>query len=219
VDRRFFDWIWHIRGTVQIPQGQSNDNVFERLDPLFQQRGTRHETSRDKLIFQKKDQDAQDKMSVFDSGVLQIERGAEGPVLRYHMISRALLYCFFAPLLFLAFAQITIFLGNLEKGKAETEETAKDEKKEEEKVRTLHPIDQFLGAPEPEKPKTDEEKKAEKEKDKDKGPSPTPAYVFAGIFAVLYIVGRLLEAWLIKTLLRKHLTGNPSPDGEQALAK
>jgi hypothetical protein len=67
----------------------------------------------------------------------------------------------------------------------------------------MNPIDKFLGAPEPEKP--DEKKK--KEEEEKKGPSPTPAYVFAGIFATLYVGGRILEDWLIKRLFRKRLAG------------
>jgi hypothetical protein len=64
----------------------------------------------------------------------------------------------------------------------------------------LNPIDKALGAPEPDPPK----KKGKKDED-DKKPSPTPGYVFAGIFAALYAVGRILEDRRIKALFRKSL--------------
>ena len=70
---RFIDWIWHIRGTLPLPAGQSTGEAFARLEGLFGQAGTSHELAGDSLTFSKKDQAAQDKMSVFDSGVLRIE--------------------------------------------------------------------------------------------------------------------------------------------------
>ncbi|WP_202946731.1 hypothetical protein [Gluconobacter thailandicus] len=60
-------------------------------------------------------------------------------------------------------------------------------------VPPMNSIDKFLGAPAPDKKDDakDEEKKAKKL-------SPTPAYVFCGLFAFLYVVGRILEQILIK---------------------
>ena len=201
---RFIDWIWHIRGTLALAPEQSGDEAFDRLEPLFGESGTSHQRSGDTLTFRKRDQAAQDKMSVFDGGVLQIERGAAGPVLHYHLTSRALLFCFLAPLLFLAFGQLTVALGKLEKPAAEAgkDGAKKDEKKPEV---ALNPIDKFLGAPEPEKP--DAKKKDDKDKGSDKKHSPTSAYVFAGIFATLYLVGRILEDRLVRKLFRKKLVG------------
>lgn len=202
VNLRFIDWIWNIRGSVPLAPAQSSDDAFFRLDPLFQEYGTTFERTGDTLTFRKKDQAAQDKMAIFEAGVLQVEDSPAGAVLRYRMSSRALLFCFLAPLLFLAFGQLTIAVGQLESQKAETEEkTKKPEKKDE--VRALNPIDKFLGAPEPEKPKKD----GDKSKDKESKHSPTSAYVFAGLFAALYVVGRILEAWLIKSRLKKQLLG------------
>ena len=197
----FIDWIWHIRGSLALAPGQSSDEAFDRLDPLFRESGTSHERTSDTLTFRKKDQAAQDKMSIFDGGVLQIEKGAAGSVLRYHLTSRALLLCFLAPLLFLAFAQLTIAIGMLEKTSTEASEKSKKDEKKENVELPQHPIDKALGAPAPEKPKKDD-----KDEEEDKGPSPTPAYVFAAIFAVLYVVGRLLEPWLIKSVFRKSLS-------------
>jgi len=200
VNRRFIDWIWNIRGSLALVPGQSSDDAFRRLDPLFQEAGTSHERSADTLTFRKKGQAAQDKMSVFDAGILQVRKDAAGSVLHYRLKSRALLFCFLAPLLFLGFAQATVVIGQWEKASAQS-----SEKKPEKKDVALpqHPIDAFLGAPAPEKPKKDKDKKSE---DEDK-PSPKAAYVFAALFATLYVVGRILEARLVKSLFRRKLLG------------
>lgn len=201
MNRRFIDWIWHVRGSLPLPPEQSSDDALDRLDPLFRQPGTSHERTHDTLTFRKKNQAAQDKMSVFDDGVLRIENDVAGPVLRYHLTSRILLFCFLAPLLFLAFAQLTIAIGKFE---GVSTEAADKEKKADKKDVELpqNPIDKALGAPAPEKPKKDDK---DKEKDKDKKHSPTPAYVFAAIFATLYVIGRILEDRLVKALFRKRL--------------
>lgn len=215
---RFIDWIWHIRDGVPLAPGQSNDEAFGRLDPLFRERDTHHDRTHDTLTFRKSNQAPQDKMSVFDGGVLWIEHGTAGPVLRYDLTSRILLFCFLAPLLFLAFAGLNLGIGVIDKPTAAEKAEAKKKEAEKEKKdaeRKLHPIDTFLGAPAPEKPKTEAEKKKEEaekkakgEEEEDEGPSPTPAYVFAGIFAALYIGGRILEGWLIKSVFTKRLWGN-----------
>jgi hypothetical protein len=205
VTPRFIDWIWHIRGSLALAPGLSSDEAFDRLDPLFRQSGTSHERTSDTLTFSKKNQAAQDKMSIFDGGVLKIEKGVAGPVLRYRLTSRALLFCFLAPLLFLGFAQLTIAIGKLEKPSTEASEKA-DKKKDEKKADVpMNPIDKALGAPAPEKPKKDEK---DKDKDKDGKHSPTSAYVFAAIFATLYLVGRILEDRLIKAQFKKRLLGS-----------
>ena len=195
---RFIDWIWHVRGSLALTPEQSSDDAFDRLGPLFRQTGTSHERTDDTLIFRKKDQAAQDKMSVFDGGVLRIERGGAGSVLRYHLTSRALLFCFLAPLLFLGIAQFTIAMGKLEKPSTEASDASKKSAKKDADV-PVNWIDKALGAPAPEKPG---------KKGADKKPSPTPAYVFAAIFAALYVVGRILEDRLVKTLFRKRLLGS-----------
>lgn len=213
MNSRFIDWIWHVRGSLALPPEQSSDDAFDRLDPLFQQTGTSHERSDDTLTFRKKDQAAQDKMSVFDGGVLQIEKSGALPVLRYDLSSRALLFCFLAPLLFLGFAQLTVYMGKLEKPPAEAASTSgkdSDAPKKADKKKAdvpMNPIDKFLGAPAPEKPKKDEKGK-DKDKEADKKHSPIPAYVFAAIFATLYVVGRILEDKLVKSLFRKRLLGS-----------
>lgn len=205
---RFINWIWHVRGSLPLAPTQGSEDAFARLDPLFRQTGTSRERTGDTLTFRKKDQSAQDKMAIFDGGVLRIERGAAGSVLRYHLTSRALLFCFLAPFLFLAFAGLTVAVHEFRKPSTEAEikadEAAKAKKKaakERLAQMPLHPIDKALGAPGPEQPK----KKDGKDK-KDDSPSPTAAYVLAALFAALYVVGRILEARLVKALFSKSLS-------------
>ena len=206
---RMIDWIWTIRGSIALPSGQSAHEAFDRLEPFFHAPGTSFERADDTLTFTKKDQLAQDRMSIYDEGILQVERGDGGALLRYRMASKALLFCFLAPLLFLAFGQIIVGVSMLEGEPTAAEKKAEELKKKEEekKVRTLHPIDQFLGAPAPEKPKADEKAKKDKEKEKEKSKTqfPKAAYVFAGLFAILYGVGRVLEDRLIKMRFRRSL--------------
>ena len=190
---RYIDWIWHVRGSVMLSPGQSGDDAFDRLDPLFRQTGTSHQRTDDTLSFTKKDPAVQDKMSVFNRGALRIESSVAGSVLHYHLTSRALLFCFLAPLLFLSIAQCTIATNKWNKPGHEAAEKPV--------VTPMHPIDKALGAPEPDKPNADDAGADEGTKK----PSPTPAYVFAGTFAALYVVGRILEHRLVKALLRKRL--------------
>ena len=202
---RFIDWIWHVRGSVPLAAEQSSDEAFDRLDPLFGAYGTTHERTGDTLTFRKKDQAAQDKMSVFDDGVLRIDRTGGGAVLRYNLTSRILLFCFLAPLMFLAVAQFTVAMGRWQ-----SPETAAKSAKTADAVKALakksadvpmNPVDKFLGAPAPDKPKKGEDAN----KRPPKKPSPTAAYVFAAIFAALYLIGRVLEDRLVKSLFRKRL--------------
>lgn len=214
MNSRLINWIWQIRGHVELPPGQSIEEAFDRLDPLFRERGTRHERSSDTLTFTKKDQAPQDRMSIFNDGVLQIRRDGPGSVLHYRMTSRALLLCFLAPLLFLGFAQLTVVMGNMQTPPTEAEKAKQKAEKEIEKNKVLPQnwIDKALGAPAPERPKDkDEEKdkkgKSDEEDEDDDKPTPTPGYVFAGLFAALYVGGRILEHRLIKSLFRRQLNG------------
>jgi hypothetical protein len=201
------DWLWHVRGSIALPPGQSADAAFARLAPLFETPGTHHARVADTLTFTKKDPVAQDKLSVFDKGVLAIAPGEAGLMLSYRLRSPTLLFCLLLPLFFLAIAQLTIEVGKRQKPPVE-----KAEKVDKLAAIPLHPIDKFLGAPEPEKDKPVGKDKASKakaaaeqaEKVKKKF-SPTPAYVFAGMFAFLYLVGRILEDRLLLRLLRTRL--------------
>ncbi|PXW77741.1 hypothetical protein C7451_104237 [Blastomonas natatoria] len=192
---RLIDWIWTVRGELTLPAGQSADEAFARLEPFFREPGTSFDQAAGSLSFTKKDPIAQDRMSIYDAGELRVEQRPDGGILRYWMTSRSLLFCFLAPLLFVAFGQIIVGVGMLVG--PETEQADKKKKEEKEKVRELHWIDQMLGAPAPEKPKKDEKDK-KKEEGKKNRYSPTSAYVFAGLFALLYIIGRILEDRLIR---------------------
>ncbi|WP_052223606.1 hypothetical protein [Novosphingobium malaysiense] len=48
--------------------------------------------------------------------------------------------------------------------------------------------------------------------------SRTPAFVFAGFFSFLYVVGRILEPWLIRSEFRKSLLGNTMSGRERPVA-
>jgi hypothetical protein len=199
VNLSFIDWIWHIRGSLPLASGQSSKDAFDRLAPLFQQRGTSHQMANGILTFSKKDQAAQDKMSIFDDGTLQIDRGAAGPMLRYHLISRALLLCFLAPFVFVGIAQLTIAINNFDK----TPPPAKSAAAKKPAAVPMNPVDKFLHAPAPDASKKDVAPMSKK----GGKPTPTPAYVFATFFAILYVVGRILEDRLIRGLFRKSLLG------------
>ena len=133
-------------------------------------------------------------MSVFDAGVLSIDKGAAGYFLRYKLTSRALLFCFFAPVLFLGIAQLTISLNKFDKSPPHAEKKHAPP--------ALNPIDKALGAPAPDDPN---KKGAGSSGDRDKKPSPTAAYILAAMFAILYIVGRVLEDRMVRRLFRKKL--------------
>jgi hypothetical protein len=203
VTLRFIDWIWHIRGSLTLPPACASDDAFDRLEPLFQQTGTSHDRTANRLIFRKKDQPAQDKMAVFDHGVLQIDRREGGPVLHYHLTSRALLFCFLMPLLFLGFAQLNLAVGAYEKAHAQAagkaDKAAAKTAKKQEVAPPQNPIDKALGAPAPDKPK---DKGAEGEDNKF---SPRPGYIFAAIFAVLYLIGRVREDRKVRALFEQTL--------------
>lgn len=203
VNPGFLDRIWHVGGTLRLPQGQTADEAFTRLDPLFDEYGTTRERAGDTLSFRKQDPAAQDRMAVFDRGELRVEQDAAGPLLRYRLNSRMLLFCFLLPLLFLGIAQATVWIGTLES--AGQEDGKKDKQVDAELPQ--HWIDKALGAPVPEKPGADKKDEKKDGGEKKNPRSPTTAYVFAGIFAALYAIGRVLEDRKVKALLRKSLNG------------
>ncbi len=200
MDLRFVTWIWQVTGSLPLGRAQTREHTFDQLEPLFHQTGTRFERTGDTLTFRKQDAAAQDKMSIFDHGVLKIEEGVTGPLLRYRLTSRALLWCFLAPMLFVGVAQLTIAINAF--GPPTASKTAKPTVKDPDVP--LNWIDKALGAPAPEKPGKDP---TSKQGGNGKQPSPTPAYVFAGIFAVLYVVGRILEDRLIRQVFKKSIAG------------
>jgi hypothetical protein len=217
VNLPYIDRIWRVQGSLPLDPPQSPAEAFARLDPLFQTPETTYRVDGDTLAYNNRNPAAQEKIATFTRGTLRVADG--GSKLLYDLVSPALLFCFLAPLLFLGFAQLTIAIGEIDKPTAAAEAKAKAEQEKSEKVIAavpMNPIDKALGAPAPDKPKKDEKKDKEKEKDEKKGPSPTPAYVFAGIFATLFLVGRILEPWLIRREFRRRLSGDQSPGRESA---
>jgi hypothetical protein len=198
----YIDAIWRTRGDITLDAPLAAEEAFARLDPLFQTPGTTHTVDGDTLRYTKANPGAQDPLATFTRGTLQI---TEHGRLLYDLSSTALLLCFLAPLLFLAFAQLAVAANAWEKSGIEASEKSEKDKDEAKPVRKLNPIDEFLGAPAPEDPN-----KKKDDKKKDDPHSPTPAYVLAGLFFAIYLVGRALEPWLIRRRLRKALTDGAS---------
>lgn len=198
----YIDRIWRTRGELLIDESMAADEAFARLGPLFDASGTQVAAEGDTLTYAKHNPAAQDKLATFTKGTLRIDQRGGRTFLQFDLSSTALLLCFLAPLLFLAFAQLAVAANAWEKGTTEASEKAKPEEDKPKAVPKLNPIDAMLGAPAPEDPS----KKKDKEKDKDKGRhSPKPGYVLAGLFFVIYLVGRVLEPWLVKRTFRQAL--------------
>jgi hypothetical protein len=198
----YVEKIWRTEGSLSIDDTLTPAEAFARLDPLFQTDGTQYAIEGDMLGYHKTNPRAQDKLTTFTSGTLRVEQAAGATRLTFQVASTALLLCFLAPLLFLGFAQVAGEINAYERAKAEAS-TKKDKKDqaEEKKKPQLHWIDQMLGAPEPKDPNADKDKKKEpKEKIRT-----MPAYVLAGLFFAIYLVGRFLEPWLLKRTLRQAL--------------
>lgn len=199
----FIDHIWRVRGEVPVDPALSPDEVFARLEPLLRTDGTALHVAGSTLTYAKHNPAAQDKLATFTRGNLRVERAGAGAVLRFDLFSHALLMCFLAPLLFLGFAQAAIAINDWEKAGAEVSEKAKDKGKPK-AVKKLNPVDEFLGAPAPEDPS----KKKDKKKDEGRH-SPDKGYFMAGLFALIYLVGRWLEPWLVRRRLRAALAAPP----------
>lgn len=203
----YLDRIWRVRDSIGLPDGVPPDAAFERLAPLFATRGTSCEVTGDTLTYNKDNPAAQDKLATFTSGTLRVERSGAGARLSYDVGSAALLLCFLAPLLFLAFAQLAVLANALHGPQVEEARGEGAAGEEAEEPGELHWIDRMLGAPAPEAKDQEDE-----EEDEDEGKhSPTPGYVLAGIFAAVYLVGRFLEPWLLKRTFRKALEGELEP--------
>lgn len=193
---RFIDWIWRVRGSIDTGSSQSPAAVFGKIDHLFQEENTTRRIDGDTLSFTKTGQRPQDKMAVFDSGTLKVSDG----VLRFDMMSKALLACFLAPLLFFAVGQLGVAMDkwrNPPEVAAAKAEAAKKRSKVKPEDVPMNAIDQMLGAPAPEKKKDGAEMGKRNRK-----PSMTTAYVFMGIFFALWIVGHILENYLFRKRIR-----------------
>jgi hypothetical protein len=199
------DAIWRARGEFALESSLAAQAGFARLDPLFQAPGTTYEVVGNTLTYSKKNPGAQDPFATFTSGTIRIEQREVASVLRYDVKSTALLLCFLAPLMFLGFAQLAVAANAWEKAGIEASDKAGKEEDKPKPLRKLNPFDEFLGAPQPEDPNK------KKDKDEEEEPhSPTPAYVLAGLFFALYLVGRVLEPWLLRRRLRAALAVSDS---------
>jgi hypothetical protein len=211
VNLPLIDRIWRVRGEMPLDPPLASDEAFARLDPLFNTPGTTYAVEGDSLSYTKRNPNAQDKLATFTRGTLRIEQRDSRTVLQFDLSSTALLLCFLAPLLFLGFAQAAITINAWEAASIEAEDKAKKDDEKPKPVKKLNPVDEFLGAPAPEDPN----KKKDKDKDKDEGRhSPDEAYVLAGLFFVVYLVGRWLEPWLIRRRFRKALATPPGATAE-----
>ena len=207
IELPYIDRIWRASGEVAITEPLTAEEAFQRLDPLFQTPGTTYAVDGNTLHYSKHNPAAQDKLATFTSGALRVEQNMDGTSrLLFHVKSTALLMCFLAPLLFLGFGQLMVAINAWENSGAQAVETL-EKKKDEDKPKAkpeLHPLDKLLGAPEPEDPAKKKEKNKDKDKKKEKF-DPTRAYVLAGLFFLIYLVGRVLEPWLLKRTLRAAL--------------
>lgn len=198
------DHIWRVRGQVPIDPALASEDAFARLAPLLTTTGTTVEADGSALVYTKHNPAAQDKLATFTRGRLWVERAGQGAVLRYDLFSHALLFAFLAPLLFLGFAQAAIAINDWEKAGADVAAKAKEDDKPK-PVRKLNPVDEFLGAPAPEDPN------AKKDDEEDEGRhSPDEGYFMAGLFALIFGVGRWLEPWLVRRRFRAALAGRPA---------
>jgi hypothetical protein len=196
--------IWQLRGELPLPPGMAPAVALDRLAALLHAPGTSHDLAGDTLAFSKRDAAAQDRLAAFNAGTFSVVHGADGPVLRYHLLSRALLFCFLLPLLFLGVGEAAAYLEKPEEPPAKAEKAGKA--KQPDVVHQLHWIDKALGAPAP-------EARDKKKKEKPEQTAHYPGYIFAGIFVALYIIGRVLEAWLARRLITRLLGGEAAPPG------
>jgi hypothetical protein len=210
--------LWQVEGELPLPPGMAPATALGRLAELLHAPGTSHDVTGDTLAFTKRDPAAQDKLATFNAGRFMVLPGDGGPVLRYHLASRALLFCFMLPLLFLGLGEASVYLEKPEEPPAKTEKAGKAEKaekaekaKKKDEVRQLHWIDKAMGAPAP------EAKDKKKKPEKPKKPTPYTGYTFAGIALALYLIGRVLEAWLARRLFTRQLWGETAPPGLDAV--
>lgn len=222
----YIDRIWTARGHIDLDAPTSPAATFAKLEPLLDASGTTVMIDGAKLAYVKDNPAAQDQLATFSRGELEVTEAEGRPRLHYRLVSPALLLVFLAPLFFLAIAQATVLVIELErptaaeKAKLEKEKAEKEKEAEEEEPAELNPVDQWLGAPQPETLEEKKQRELEQKKDADEDAkhSPKPAYVLAAIFAALYLLGRWLEPFLLRRRLRKVLLGDAATDSADAVA-
>ncbi|MEM9311568.1 MAG: hypothetical protein AAGA34_08980 [Pseudomonadota bacterium] len=214
----FLDRIWRVKSSLKLDETLSVPEAFERLDTLLSAQGTDYTVDGNTLTYVKTNPAAQDKLATFTGGTLTVVPEEGATRLHYDVTSTALFLCFLAPLAFLAFGQFAYLVNEIEKPgiAAELEEEKKEEEQQakDEQAIELHWIDKLLGAPTPKQPgEEDQEERARDGRDGDRDEdevegnhSPETAYVIAGIFALIYLVGRFLEPYLLKRTFRWALT-------------
>ncbi|MEM6492818.1 MAG: hypothetical protein AAF650_00420 [Pseudomonadota bacterium] len=220
----YLDRIWRLKSSFELEEQLTADEVFQRLEPLFQTQGTEFAVQGHALTYLKTNPAAQDKLATFTAGTIVVDRSEDKTRLSYDLTSTALFLCFLAPLAFLAFAQFVNLINALEKPGLVAEQAVREQEKadedEEEEVIRLHWIDELLGAPAPKQPGEEDEedrqgngRSAERSEDEvEPNHSPETAYAFAGIFSLIYLVGRILEPHLLKRTLRAALTHTDNPE-------
>ncbi len=204
----YIDRIWRVEDQLVLDEQLTPEEVFTRIAPLFDTPRTEVAVEGDAIAYVKRNPAAQDKLATFTRGTLRVEQAGGRTRLVYSVASTALLLTFLAPLLFLGFAQLAGQINAWENAKAEAaaEKAAdKAEDKDKKKKIELHPIDVMLGAPAPKDPDADKADKNKKKEPKEKIRT-TPAYVLAGLFLAIFLVGRVLEPYLLKRTFRRMLT-------------
>ena len=220
----YIDRIWRAASSIELDAQLSVREAYERLAPLFDTQGTEVAIDGNAMTYAKTNPGAQDKLATFTSGTLVVIEEEATTRLSYDVGSTALFLCFLAPLAFLALGQFAVFLNDIERPAylADKAEREAEKEAEKDKVVELHWIDQMLGAPAPKQP-GDEDKTSRREESRggedreEEGEgyhSPETAYAFAGIFAAIYIVGRVLEPYLLKKTFRNALSLAQAADKE-----
>ena len=212
----FIDRIWTTRGHIELDSKANPAETFSKLGPLLDETETDVSIEGNKLTYTKHNPAAQDQLATFSHGRFRVVAAPPKKMLTYTLVSPALRLVFLAPLFFLAIAQITSFVVEMERPtaeeKAQREKEQAEKEKEAEEPKPLNSIDQWLGAPKPETLEEKKQREMEEDKDEDAKHSPTPAYVLAAIFAALYIFGRWLEPYLLRRNLRRAIDGTHDVD-------
>ncbi len=200
----FIDRIWVARGSFEFDQQLDACEAFDRLAPLFDREEVELDSQTSTLTYRKANPEAQHKLATFSSGTLEFQCRGNTSEITYRVRSPALLLTFLAPLLFLAFGQTIVGIGMVNQALTVEEEKEDEEEKEPSE---LHWIDEMLGAPAPENPE-EKEDKDEGEEEEDEDHSPMQSYGLAGVFALIYLIGRILEPRLFRSTLRNALAGD-----------
>ncbi len=179
--KRLTDWIWHIHGSVPLDPGQSPTRRSTARSAV-PHTGTARERNGDTLTFTSATRRRRTGWRCSAAHAV-IEAQAEGWSCAIGS-DKALLYCFLAPLLFLAFAQATVALGKLESPRSRPRS-----RRRRKTPAPLNPIDKRSARRHPSNPR-----RRAGDDDKDKKPSPTAAMSSPGSSPRSMRSGRVFEA-------------------------